>query len=265
MAQRLYKQDPLAPGEREELEDDLIAFCDRELDLLGDISGLDVLYAGGSSPLWIEGLSQRVGENGSVTAIDMDAERVGETQDSLGEARLAAPIRLLTADVFEMPFGPRTIDLVYSSGLFHELDVKGRSAQEALAALHVVTRPGGKVATSDFVDSEPAVQLEDERLQAELRREACGNELYGIGPPERLVALHEKLLTGLRWRVLPPRRIRHLGKLVLAEEEPAELSSLPPATARRLREGRVAVRCSILGEGYTRPATLYVEGLVQDA
>ena len=30
--------------------------------------------------------------------------------------------------------------------------------------------PGGKVATSDFVDSEPAVQLEDERLQAELRR-----------------------------------------------------------------------------------------------
>ena len=118
MAQGLYKQDPLAPGEREELEDDLIAFCDRELDLLGDISGLDVLYAGGSSPLWIEGLSQRVRENGSVTAIDMDAERVGETQDSLGEARLAAPIRLLTADVFEMPFGPRTFDLVYSSGLF---------------------------------------------------------------------------------------------------------------------------------------------------
>ena len=86
-----YKQDPLTPGEREELEDDLIAFCDRELDLLGDIRGLDVLYAGGSSPLWIEGLSQRIGENGTLTAIDMDAERVEETQDSLGEAGLAAP------------------------------------------------------------------------------------------------------------------------------------------------------------------------------
>src|ERR687890_19964 len=60
----LYKQDPLSPEEREELEDDLIAFCDRELDLLGDIKGLDVLYAGGSSPLWVEGLSQRVGERG---------------------------------------------------------------------------------------------------------------------------------------------------------------------------------------------------------
>src|ERR687895_93621 len=72
MTQRLYKQDPLTPGEREELEEDLIAFCDRELDLLGAIRGLDVLYAGGSSPLWIEGLSQRIGDGGSVTAIDLD-------------------------------------------------------------------------------------------------------------------------------------------------------------------------------------------------
>jgi ubiquinone/menaquinone biosynthesis C-methylase UbiE len=265
MAQRLYKGDHLTPEDREELEDDLIAFCDRELDLLGDISGLDVLYAGGSSPLWIEGLSQRVGENGSVTAFDMDAGRVDDTRASLGEAGLAAPIRLLAADLFGMPFDPSTFDLVYSSGLFHELDVKGRSAQEALAALHVMTRPGGKVVTSDFVDSEPAVQLEEERLQAELRREAYGNELYGIGPSERLVALHEKLLENVRWLVSPPRSIRHLGELVLVEEEPAELSLLPPATARRLRESRDAVRGRILGEGYTRPATLYVEGLVRDS
>src|SRR5215204_3577907 len=95
MTKGLYKQDPLTPEEREELEDDLIVFCDRELDLLGDISGLDVLYAGGSSLLWIEGLSQRVGESGSVTAIDIDVERVNDTQASLGEAELAAPVHLL--------------------------------------------------------------------------------------------------------------------------------------------------------------------------
>src|ERR671915_1011766 len=92
---RLYKGDPLTPEEREELEDDLIAFCDRELDLLGDIRGLDVLYAGGSSPLWIEGLSQRIGDGGSVTAIDMGVERFEETQASLDEAGLAAPVHLL--------------------------------------------------------------------------------------------------------------------------------------------------------------------------
>jgi SAM-dependent methyltransferase len=262
MTQGLYKGDPLTPQEREELEEDLIAFCDRELDLLGAISGLDVLYAGGSSLLWVEGLSQRIGAGGSVTAIDMDAERVNDTRASLGEAELAAPVHLLAGDVFGMPFDPRTFDLVYSSGLLHELDVKERSAQEALAALHFVVRHGGRVATSDFVDSEPAAQLEEEMLDAVLRREACARNLYGIGPPERLVALHEKLLTDVRWLVSPPRRIRHLGKLVLAEDEPAELTSLPPATARRLRESRDAVRGLILGEGYTRPATLYVEGLV---
>src|SRR5215204_446235 len=265
MTQGLYKGDPLTPEEREELEDDLIVFCDRELDLLRDISGLDVLYAGGSSLLWIEGLSQRVGESGSVTAIDIDVERVDEAQASLGEAELAAPVHLLAGDVFGMPFDPRTFDLVYSSGLFHELDVKERGAEDALAGLHIVARRGGKVATSDFVGSEPAVQLEEERLDVELRREAYARNLYGIGPPERLVALHEKLLTDVRWLVSPPRRIRHLGKLVLAENEPAELSSLPLATAKRLRERRDTMRGRIRGEGYTRPATLYVEGLVQNA
>jgi ubiquinone/menaquinone biosynthesis C-methylase UbiE len=262
---RLYKQDPLTPGEREDLEGDLIAFCDYELGLLGDIRGLDVLYAGGSSPLWIEGLSQRVGAGGSVTAIDLDVKRVDHAQASLDEAELAAPVHLLAADVFEMPFGPSTFDLVYSSGLFHELEVNERKAEDALAALRCVTRPGSRVATGDFVDSEPAVQLEDERLEAELRREAYGDELYGIGPPERLVGLHEELLTDVRWLVSAPQAIRHLGKLVLDEDEPEELSALPPATAARLRQRRDAVRGRILDEGYTRSATLYVEGLVRDA
>ena len=265
MAQGLYKEDPLSPEEREELEDDLIAFCDRELDLLGDISGLDVLYAGGSSPLWIEGLSQRVGAGGSITAFDLNVKRVDDAQASLEEAELAAPVHLLAGDVFGMPFGPRTFDLVYSSGLFHELNVKERGAEDALAALHFVARSGGKVATSDFVDSEPAVQLEDERLQGELKHEAYARNLYGIGPPERLVGLHEKLFSDVRWLVSAPQAIRHLGKLVLDEDEPAELTSLPPETARRLRERRDTVRRRILGEGYTRPAGVYVEGLVRDA
>jgi SAM-dependent methyltransferase len=259
---RLYKGDPLTPEEREELEDDLIAFCDRELDLLGDIRDLDVLYAGGSSPLWIEGLSQRIGEGGSLTAIDVDIERIDETQASLGEAEFAAPVHLLAGDVFGMPFTPGTFDLVYSSGFFHELDVRERSAEDALAALGSVTRPGGRVATDDFVDSERALQLEDERLEAELRRVAYASESYGIGPPERLVGLHQNLLTNVRWLVSPPQRIRHLGKLVLAEDEPTELASFSPEAARRLRESRDVLRGRILDEGYTRPATLYVEGLV---
>jgi ubiquinone/menaquinone biosynthesis C-methylase UbiE len=261
MTEGLYKQDPLTPGEREELEDDLIAFCDRELDLLGDIRGLDVLYAGGSSPLWIEGLSQRIGENGTLVAIDLDAERVVETQASLGEAELTAPVHLFVRGIFEMPFGPDTFDLVYSSGLFHELDVTKRSVTDMLVAIRFVARSGGRVVTADFVASEPAIQLEDEGLEAEMRRAAYGSEVYGIGTPERLISLHQELLQDVRWRYTPPQEIRHLWKLVLAEGEPTMLSSLPAEVALRLRERRRTLQDRILNEGYTRPATLYVEGL----
>ena len=161
-----------------------------------------------------------------------------------------------------MSFGPDAFDLVYSSGLFHELDVKERGARGALVALGSLVRSSGKIATADFVDSEPAVQLEDEQLEAELRREAYGSKVYGIGPPERLIALHEEFLEGVRWRYTPPQEIRHLWKLVLAEGKPAAL--LPPEVARRLRERRRALRDRISSEGYTRPATLYVEGRMGD-
>ena len=241
--------DPLRPEEREEFERALISFCDRELDLLGNIRGLGALYAGGSSPLWLEGLSHRIGEAGSLTALEADAERLRAAEEVLQVADLAAPVRLIRGDVFQPPFEPAMFDLVYSAGLFHELDVREGTAGDALAALISVTRPGGRVATSDFVDSVPAVQLEDEELQRELAREASGAELFGIGVPERLVALHEELLVDVRWRLLPPFGIRHLDKVVLAEEEPA---------GQRLE----ALQDRIRREGYTRPATLYVEGFV---
>jgi SAM-dependent methyltransferase len=264
MPQRLYDEDPLRPGEREELEEDLISFSDRELDLLGDVRGLDILYAGAASPLWLEGLSQRIGWDGSLTAMDVDPVSVCEGQKALADAALAAPVRLVAGDVFEPPFGSCAFDLAYSAGLFHELDVRERAVEDALAALVSVVRPRGRIATSDFVDSVPAVQLEDERLQSELAREVSGARLYGIGPPERLVALHEPLLDDVRWRIFPPRGVSHLGKLVLAEEEREGLSLLPADTRERLRERRETLLEQVRRDGYTRLATLYLEGLVAD-
>ena len=262
MTRGSYREDPLTPAEREEFEGDLISLCDRELDLLGDVRGLKALYAGGSSPLWIEGLSQRIGADGSLTVLDLDCENIEAAREGLEAADLAAPVLLVTGDVSDPPFPPGAFDLVYSAGLMHELDVGEKTADGTLAALCRVTRPGGRVATSDFVDVVPALQLADEGLQAELAREALGEEPYGLGPPGRLVALHGRFLADVRWRVNPPARIRHLDKVVLAEREPGLLSSLPPETARRLRKRREGLRERIRREGYTRPATLYVEGVV---
>jgi ubiquinone/menaquinone biosynthesis C-methylase UbiE len=250
------------PEEREAYERDLISFCDRELDLLGDIRDLAVLYAGGSSPLWIEGLSQRIGGNGTLVALEADTERVEEARELLREVDLAAPVRILAGNVFQPPFERNTFDLAYSAGLFHELDVRERSAEEALTALSSVVRSGGRVATGDFVDSVPAVQIEDEELQRELAREISGADLYGIGSPDRLVALHEIVLREVRWRISSPRAVRYLDKIILAEEEPQELQSLPSRTRRRLHERREALREHIEREGYTRSATLYVQGIV---
>jgi 16S rRNA G966 N2-methylase RsmD len=258
-------QDALGPGERGEFEDDLVSFCDRALDLLGDILGTDVLYAGGSSLLWVEGLSQRVGESGTVTVLDLNRERVDEARGNLEHADLSAPVRLVAQSVFEPPFGPDTFDLVYSAGLFHELDVAEKEAEGALVALASVVRPGGWVATEDFVDTVPAVQLEDEDLDAELARLSLGREPFGIGSPKRLLGLHERVLSNVRWRVCAPQTIRHMGRIVLAEEEPAAFAALPSETAERLRERRAALRERIWNEGYTRPATLYVEGRVLGA
>src|SRR3712207_9387895 len=93
-------------------------------------------------------------------------------------------------------------DLVYSAGLLRDLDVGGRTAGDALAALISVIRPGGRVATSDFVDAVKVVQLEDEGLQRDLAREESGAQLFGIGPPERLAALNQEYLVAVPWRLL---------------------------------------------------------------
>jgi SAM-dependent methyltransferase len=264
MPTRLYREDPLTPDERAAYERDLISFCDRELDFLGDVEGLAILYAGGSSPLWLEGLSRRIGRNGTLAALDTDVERVEEGRELLRKARLVAPVRLVAGDVFRPPFSPGTFDLVYSAGLFHELDVSVEPAGNALTALASVVRPGGRVATSDFVNLVPAVQLEDEELRRALAWETSGAELYRVGSPGRLVALHEALLTKVRWWTSPPLTIRYLDKIVLDEDEPEELWGLLAGTRRRLRERREALRERIRREGYTRPATLYVEGQVCD-
>ncbi len=253
--------DSLTPHEREEYENDLISFCDRELDLLGDIHGLDVLYPGGASLLWIEGLSQSIGEYGSLTVLEVDGERVEATKQSLPEAELRAPVRLVVGDVFEMSFEDESFDLAYSAGLFHELDVRKEPAKKALEAMTQVTRPGGRIATGDFVDAVPSLQVEEESLQVDLSKELYGRELYGIGPPERLVALHEEFLSEVRWSVSSPRRIRHLSKLFLNEEPPA-FHLLPPDTARAFRVRYRDLRDRVRREGFTRPASLYVEGIV---
>lgn len=254
--------DPLTPEEREEFEDDLISFCDRQLDSLGDIWGLDVLYAGGSSLLWVEGLCQRIGPGGSLTVLDVDEDAVEYARERLLESEPALSVDFAVGDVFTPPFEDEAFDLTYSAGLFHELDVAEKPAEDALGSLVRLVRRGGTVATTDFIDSFPAAQIEDECIRDALVYELFGRKLYGIGPPKRLSALHESFFKDTSRHILPPCSVRHLGKIVLAEEEPEGLLLLPSEVQDRLRRRRATLKERIRREGYTRPATLHVEGRV---
>ncbi|CAN5876406.1 hypothetical protein BH23ACT11_BH23ACT11_14860 [soil metagenome] len=263
MPERLYR-DPLTLKEREEFEEDLTSFCDSQLDLLGEIQGLNVLYVGGSSLLWIEGLSTRIGANGTLTVLDVDEEALDDTRENLDEADLASPVKLVAGDVFAPPLDENTFDLAYSAGLFHELDVATAPVGRALDSLAGVVRRGGRIATTDFVDSVPAVQFEDEHRDAELARQLAGRELYGIGPPERLIALHDQFLSELEWQVIPPHSIRHFAKIALAEPEPDILQLATDGQRAEWRRRRAELESRIICDGYTRPATLFLEGRTVD-
>ncbi|MBA2374908.1 MAG: class I SAM-dependent methyltransferase [Rubrobacter sp.] len=252
--------DPLIPEERDEYETDLIAFSNRELDLLGDVRGCDVLYAGGISPLWIEGLAERIGENGSLIVLDKDEDGLARAEAAFAPDDLPLRPRFVVGNVFDLPFERGTFDLVYSSGLFHELDVSEKSAMEALSAMASVLRSGGRFATSDFVDDAGAVQIEAEVIEAEMERRVFGAKRHGIGSSERLVELHERSLSDVRHRASPPFPIRHLDKLLPSEDEPPEFSLLSDEDARRLRARWRAILDRVRREGYTRPATVYIEG-----
>lgn len=271
MAHRLYadfQPDSLTAIERADYEDDVVSFCDRELDLMGDIRGRQVFYAGGTSVLWIEGLSQRIGPEGTLVVLDSNRERIESARRLLPEAELSAPVRLDAGDVFEPPFDPGTFDLVYSAGLFHELDVSKLPAHMALEALVSLVKPGGRVAASDFVDSVAAAQLEDEALEAELAAHTSGARLYGIGPAARLIQLHKAYFSAIQWQLNLPFPIRYLQKLVLNEDDyvlRVRAGKLPLAVAGSLIDRRRRLLKRIRREGYTRPATLYITGVVRSS
>lgn len=257
----LKLDDPLTSEERNEHESDLIAFCDRELGLLGDIRGRNVLYAGGTSPLWIEGLAERIGGSGSLTVLDKDEDGLSRAEAAFAPDDLPLCPRFVAGDVFDLPFERGTFDLVYSSGLIHELDVSEKSAKEALSAMASVLRFGGRLATSDFVDDVGAVQIEDEAIEAEVEWRVSGAKRCGIGSSERLVEILEDGFVLRGHSLHPPFPIRHFDKIFLAEPEPVVFETLDPHEAEHLRHRRGHLRERARADGYTRPATLFFEAM----
>lgn len=102
---------------------------------------------GGSMVRW---LSERVGEHGTVTAIDRDTGRL---------RTIEAPhdnVRVLEADLCTFDMARHSFDLVHSRSVLMHLDCPDRVVAEAVAAL----RPGGRVFFEEG-DGAPVQALDD--------------------------------------------------------------------------------------------------------
>ena len=79
---------------------------------------LDIGTGGGDMPLSMVRLAERLGRRISVTAIDRDPHTIAI---ATAETADCDRIRVLRADAFELPFAPRSFDLVTVSLLLHHL------------------------------------------------------------------------------------------------------------------------------------------------
>jgi demethylmenaquinone methyltransferase/2-methoxy-6-polyprenyl-1,4-benzoquinol methylase len=105
-------------------------------------------------------LSARVGADGTVIAADINAAMLGLGRDRLLDRGLAGNIAYVQADAERLPFADNSFDLVMIG--FGLRNVTDKAA--ALASMHRVLRPGGRLLVLEFSRPTlaPVAQLYDQ-------------------------------------------------------------------------------------------------------
>ncbi len=144
--------DALDPMDRLHLQTLPTAVSDRQklLDYAGIEQGMRVLEVGaGSGLLTIEaGLAQRVGDTGSITAIDASVLMVEALRKRISKASIQN-VEVLQTDVHALPFNNDSFDAAIGFGFLQFTDFR-----VALQEMKRVTRPGGKIAIVGPVSSD---------------------------------------------------------------------------------------------------------------
>lgn len=106
-------------------------------------AGQHVLDVGFGGPEELETLAERVGPEGFVLGIEIDAERVRSASNTLSED---LPISVKEGSILNVPAEDGFFDIVLCKGVLHEVERLNR----AFAELARVTRPGGQLFIVDF-------------------------------------------------------------------------------------------------------------------
>jgi ubiquinone/menaquinone biosynthesis C-methylase UbiE len=92
---------------------------------------------------------ERVGPAGRVAGVDASAEMVARSRHKA--QRLAVDVSFQEAQAQDLPFADASFDVVLCSLGFHHLPESARGA--ALAEMHRVLKPGGRVLLAEFVQN----------------------------------------------------------------------------------------------------------------
>jgi SAM-dependent methyltransferase len=117
----------------------------RRLDLVGILPGMQVLDAGAGSGAVSRVISTMVGPLGRVVALEKSPERASFAARRGFEDRLAN-LDVVQADLYHVPFGQDSFDLVWCEFVFEYL----RDQVAAASVLANAVRPGGRLIVADL-------------------------------------------------------------------------------------------------------------------
>jgi len=154
---------------------------------LVDLLHSDTAYGGGSRVLEVgcgvgaqTVILARRSPDARFTSVDVSLDSIAEARRRTGRAGLAN-VEFRQADIFALPFGPKSFDHVFVCFVLEHL----ARPIEALAILGRLLEPGGTITVIEgdhgsayFHPDSPAAQAAI-RCQVELQRQAGGNPLIG--------------------------------------------------------------------------------------
>ena len=146
---------------------------DRILELAAPAAGETVVDVGSGTGLLTLGLAERVDR---VWAIDISAS-MGEYLRAKTVSAGLENVEIVTASAVSLPLVDGSADLVVSNYCFHHLDDAGKA--QALAEVHRVLRPGGRLVFGDMMFRVSVVDARDrrvigEKVRAMLRKGPAG-------------------------------------------------------------------------------------------
>ena len=115
----------------------------------GILEGMSVLEVGCGSGAFTTFVARAVGEQGEVTALDIQPAMLEQLERKLKkpENQDIQNIRLYEGGAYELPFEPLSLDLVYMVTVLPEIPDQDRT----LAEVKRVLKPGGILAVTEFL------------------------------------------------------------------------------------------------------------------